>query len=395
MLSQEPAAAPLRRYLAILLGVPVAVAASLAGLNYVVDPYLIHQWDTPLVQRLRPPREKLGPWGKSYAIARYRPEVLYLGNSRTEMGLAVKAKEQRVFNGGVSGGSLGDAIRMLRHAAHAGPLRTVIWGLDAPSFSTEAGNSELHSVLMAEGPGYFLQRTAHDLQRAISFDMSRDTIALLAGHFGAECRSSLALRGQRDENCIRSRLNGLGGTKAAVMLRTREFLHGVNPGPAAMAELESQIQALCGVRFRLYVNPTHAMMLEALYQAGKGQAVEAWLRGLAAAGERLRRRGCDVRVFDFSGFNRITSEPVPQASGLRDMVYYWETSHYRDNVGELVLARLHGGAADADGFGEELTVAGMPSHLARLHAARKAYRGEHPVETALARQAASDYVRGR
>jgi hypothetical protein len=77
------------------------------------------------------------------------------------------------------------------------------------------------------------------------------------------------------------------------------------------------------------------------------------------------------------------------------MVYYWETSHYRDNVGELVLARLHGGAADADGFGEELTVAGMPSHLARLHAARKAYRGEHPVETALARQAASDYVRGR
>lgn len=395
MSSREQAAPLLRRYLVLLLGVPVAVAGSLAGINYVVDPYLIHQWDTPLVQRLRPPREKLSPWGKTYAIARYRPEVLYLGNSRTEMGLAVKAKGQRVFNGGVSGGSLGDAIRMLRHAAQVGPLHIVIWGLDAPSFSTKIGNTELYSVQMADGPGYFVQRAAYDLRRAISFDMSRDTIALLAGRFGAECRSSLALHGQRDEHCIRSRLSGLGGTKTAVLLRTREFLRGVDPGPEAMVELESQLQALCGVRFRLYVNPTHAMMLEALYLAGKGQAVEDWLRGLAVVGERLRGRGCDVRVYDFSGYNRVTSEPVPQASGLRDMAYYWETSHYRDNVGDLVLARLNGGAADSDGFGEELTVAGMPLHLERLHAGRKAYRREHPVETALARQAATDYARGR
>jgi hypothetical protein len=60
------------------------------ALNYQVDPYLIHQWETPPVQRLLPGREKLSPWGKTYALAQYRPDILYIGNSRTELGLPVR-----------------------------------------------------------------------------------------------------------------------------------------------------------------------------------------------------------------------------------------------------------------------------------------------------------------
>ncbi len=63
------------------------LVAAVAGFNYVVDPYLTHQWDTPDVQRLRPPREKMSVWGKTYAVARYRPSILYIGNSRTELGV--------------------------------------------------------------------------------------------------------------------------------------------------------------------------------------------------------------------------------------------------------------------------------------------------------------------
>ncbi|MEG1329721.1 MAG: hypothetical protein RSD99_32750, partial [Janthinobacterium sp.] len=76
-----------RRYLAIFFACVLAALALVSAVNYRVDPYLLHQWDSPLLQRLRPTYEKLSAWGKTYAVARYRPAVVYIGNSRTEMGL--------------------------------------------------------------------------------------------------------------------------------------------------------------------------------------------------------------------------------------------------------------------------------------------------------------------
>jgi len=58
---------------------------TIVTLNYVVDPYFIHQWDSPLLQRLSPAQQKIMPWAKTYAAYRYRPEVVYLGSSRGEI----------------------------------------------------------------------------------------------------------------------------------------------------------------------------------------------------------------------------------------------------------------------------------------------------------------------
>ena len=54
-----------RRYVAVFCGIGLAATGTVAALNYQVDPYLIHQWNTPHLQRLLPGREKLSPWGKT------------------------------------------------------------------------------------------------------------------------------------------------------------------------------------------------------------------------------------------------------------------------------------------------------------------------------------------
>lgn len=95
-----------------------------------------------------------------------------------------------------------------------------------------------------------------------------------------------------------------------------------------------------------------------------------------------------MTLHDFSGFNSVTSEPVPQASGRADMGNYWEPSHYRENVGRMILARLLGAAPAArDGFGAELTPAGLPAHLRAMRAARELYHAEHGAEVAFAKKA--------
>jgi len=385
----------MKTYLAVAGGLPLLLVCGVATTNYVLDPYLIHQWQTPQVQRLRQPVEKLNAWGKTYAMAIYRPETIYLGNSRTELGLAVPHDGRgRIFNAALSGATVGDALRMLGHARQVGEVRTVIWGLDAPSFTLAVGNTELEGALLATDERYLERRFLLDLRRAVSVDMSRESFDMLRGERLAVCHPSLAQFGQRDAACMHHRIQGWGGTAQVNDARTREFLRGEGPAAGALESVESAIKRACKVHWRLYVNPTHAMTIDGLYWAGKGLVYEAWLANLAAMGGRLRSSGCDVRLFDFSGFNGVTSEAVPRPGDRSDMRNYWETSHYREKVGDAILRRLDGGESASDGFGAELLPETIGAHVAMLRQRRSMYLSSRAYEAGVARRIADRHLRG-
>lgn len=387
----------MRTYLTVLCTTVALALGGVAALNYVVDPYLIHQWDSPEVRRLRPAREKLSAWGKTYALARYRPSVVYLGNSRTELGFQpglAPFSDVAVFNAALSGASVGDAAAMAAHAMHVSRLDTVVWGVDAPSFSTVLGTLDFDRALVAaDGEvGYFMRRGLLNLQRALTVDMTRDAVGVLSGSFGAVCRSALAFHGKRDDDCIADHMAGWGGTRAAVAPRLREFMRGDGPTPAALERFDATLGELCkrGMRLRVYLNPTHAIMHEALYWRGKWAALERWEATLATLAATRRAHGCDLRLYDFSGFNSVTTEALPPPGSKASMQYYWEPSHYRANVGATMMARMFGGADGVpDDFGVELAPPMMAAHLARQRVLRDAYRASHDADSRMARALAA------
>ncbi|OEZ87283.1 hypothetical protein JAB6_12150 [Janthinobacterium sp. HH104] len=378
-----------RRYLVCFLACVFLVLGGISLLNYQVDPYLLHQWDSPLVQRPRQLNEKLGAWAKTYAVARYRPAIIYIGNSRTELGLPTGVRAlfdgKSIFNSAVSGASIGDAIRLAEHAARVSRVETMVWGIDAPTFSLDMGAARVEDSLTGARHGFFAQRALVNLKRGLTLDMTEDSVRILTGNAGDVCRSNLARYGQRDETCTVKGIRHWLGTKDAIPVRLQEFGDGQGPTPPSIPAFDASIDKLCssGVRLRMYINPTHALTLYALHWRGKWDAMQAWQRSLVRITERHRQQGCDVRLVDFSGFNSITTEATPLVSGKPDMHYYWEVSHYRDNVGRLILARLFGGDTPppAD-FGVELTQANVDAHHAATRAARDRYRVEHAREAA-------------
>ena len=74
-MSPSPTSADSRRYLWYLGLTGFGLLASLVTLTYWVDPYFIHQWGTPVLERLSPPQQKIVPWGKTYAAYRYQREI--------------------------------------------------------------------------------------------------------------------------------------------------------------------------------------------------------------------------------------------------------------------------------------------------------------------------------
>lgn len=366
------------------------VLAAVVSLNYAVDPYFIHQWDTPLLKRLSPAQQKIMPWAKTYAAYRYHPEVVFLGSSRTEIGLPTDAAPfagKRVFNLAIAGASVGDAVGMLRHTGFFHRPEIVIWGLDYGwQFREKTGNTDFDGALVADGPFYPLWRTFLNIKRSSSMAMTADTLSILMGSSEQSCLSLLASYGQKTSRCLEYIMRDEGGTaKAFEEVLKKSEPQAPPPEPTATIALLNRVTAdYCrtGTLFRFYLQPIHALA-ELSYWATEGEALDTWKVALVQMIDERRQQGCDIRLLDFSGFNRITTEEIPQATGRDTMQNFWEQSHYRSEVGHQILEQLMAkdGQNETNSFGRELTGATIEGHLTDYHNRRGQYLENHPHET--------------
>ena len=380
----------LRRYFWTVGLTALAVLIVTVTINYMVDPYLIHQWDTKLIQRLSPAQQRIMPWAKTYAAYRYRPEVVYLGSSRTEIGLPTDLRlfaDKRVFNLAISGASFGDAVNMLHHTSVFHRPEIVVWGLDyGDQFKVESGNTDFIPALVAKGPSYPIWRTFLNIKRSASMDMTGESLKVLSGLSDQKCPSLLATYGLKSSQCVEEIMRKEGGAAKAfgkVMQKNRPL-----PDPpdvqAAIQLLDRVTDDYCrkGTVFRFYLQPVHALA-ELSYWAQKREALDNWKRSLVTVIDERRQQGCDIRLVDFSGFNRITTEDIPQSTGKENMLYYWEHSHYRCEVGQIILEQLfHKDRLEVTGdFGVELTGETIEQHLSDFRKKRSEYITNHPCET--------------
>mgnify|MGYP006439608139 FL=1 len=64
---------------------------------------------------------------------------------------------------------------------------------------------------------------------------------------------------------------------------------------------------------------------------------------------------------DFSVYHKLTAEKVPTDKNTK-MKYHWESSHYKNELGKIVLDRLIGDSEYTD-FGVELNLENIDKHL--------------------------------
>ncbi len=362
----------------------------IVSLNYVVDPYYLHQWDSPLLHRLSPAQQKIMPWAKTYAAYRYQPEVVFLGSSRTEIGLPAESRlfpGKRVFNLAISGASVGDATNMLRHTAFFHRPEIVVWGLDYGwQFREKTGNTDFGKELVAKGPYYPMWRTLLNIKRSVSMAITGDTIATFLGISEQSCKSLLAYYGHKSSECLEIIMRNEGGTEKAFeeVLKKKGPLGPPEDVATTIQLLDRTIEEYCqnGTVFRFYIQPIHALA-ELSYWNTLSEDLDNWKRALVQMIEVRRKGGCDIRLYDFSGFNSITTEEIPQVTGKATMQHYWEQSHYRSEVGLSILEKLleTGEKVEENVFGVLLRGDTLEEYLLNFRQSRQQYISEHPKET--------------
>ncbi len=387
-----------RRFMTVFAAAAGALVLTLGIAGYVVDPYQMHSSAEHARAHPGSPMDQYSAWGKTYAIWKLRPSTVYLGSSRVEIGLPVKHAafgDAVVFNAGLSGGTLDDSEAMARHALAVAPVDTVVLGLDFWAFKSAGGNPDFDRTLVASDVPYGLQRFALDATKSLSSDVVTESFQTLTGRNDRICKAAVANFGQRDPACTADVIARGGGTRRTFERDVSGYRASpweANAGNAgqAMPLFEDLLDRLCtrSVRTRLFIQPMHALNLQAYHQRGGGPDIDDWKIRVTDATARRHARGCDVRLFDFSGYNSITTDPVPHVSGRETLQHYWEGSHYREEVGRLMLDRMFDVRVEdvPPDFGRELTPATIGTVLDLIRMEERRYVEMQAPSIALLRE---------
>jgi len=151
-----------------------------------------------------------------------------------------------------------------------------------------------------------------------------------------------------------------------------------------------RIVAFCraqGVDLRIFIAPEHAHQLEITAAIGEWASLENAKRALVQllAEDAARHPGAPpIPLWDFSGYSSVTTEALPESGSRAEMEFYWDSSHFKDVVGDFVLDRLFGLSHPRrevpPDFGVRLTPATLEPTLARLRTDQFAYRRSHPED---------------
>lgn len=351
-----------RRYLAVAGLTLAGFAALLATFNIGVDAFDVFGTlrGQPVPVRLTTSVRT----AKAYALRQAQADCLVLGTSRADYGLratAMGADCRAPYDAAIPLANIYENRRYLEHALAQGPVRRVFVALeevmfrDAPLINEDYDEARL-SVHSGGEPATYPYNELTGL--ALGYDALMRNVRMLR----KPREPVITAKGERVPEMLEAELVKISVNRAA-----REqfvYLGTVMGAPTAfpaegsltrgLAELD-RILALCrehGIELRLAFSPIHADFHAMLMDLGLHGEFLRWKREVIARADAARAAGSNVELWDFAQINAVTTEPVP-ARGDREgrMQWYWESTHFKPALGDLVMDQVYGRAPAEPSFG--------------------------------------------
>ena len=398
------------RFLRYFFGSAVLLLFLTGIFNLTVDPFLMFQLvNIEGFNEHKPEFGKHVRMAKAHAVRFLKPGGLILGSSRAEYGLDPEhpgwsAAAQPVYNLALPSGSIYEALRYLQHAQAIHDIKQVVLALDLFMFNAKWQRVEDYRDDRLATPATFDLNTGwlRDIVTALfSIDALRASLETIVAQSDPNYVAYLN-NGARHPSHNWNNIRHKGGHHAAFISNERYSLTApdgwalfslVDSQKKTQSTLEifSELVSFCrkhDIRLYVLISPVHARKLEVMWQLGLWDIYEKWKRALVnilSAEAALHPDSRPFALWDFSGFNDITTENLPPlGDDTTQMRWYWEGSHYRKEVGDLMLNRFFSSKANVKqtitGFGVRLVPGNIESHLAEIRAAHEDYVNKHPED---------------
>jgi len=410
-----------RRFLAAAVATACAVLAAVAVFNGIVDPLgALRLVDRPGFNHSKPGLHTRVRVAKAYDVRRIAPRAIILGTSRSHLGLRPShegwsATAVPRYNLAFDGATTKEMYLYLRHANSVAPLEQVVLGIDTYHLSSAPASTRpgfIEDALYPDsGPLSRLRVALADLRLLVSMDTLVLSIETLRAQWHPE-PEWFAPNGQRLGEVFFRRPGEVFHDQSPrdyfLAYDRRELgyqLGASNPAapklPYAKAapapentsfDYLRRIIEYCRehrIDLRIFTTPTHARNLEISAATGAWPFIETGKRRLVAllAEDAAAHTGeKPIPLYDFADYSSVTTEPLPAPGGKQEMANFWDSSHFKAGVGDMVLDRLLGTDSPAHpiprDFGVRLEAGNVEAHLAAVRQRQAAYRASHQEEAA-------------
>lgn len=365
-----------------------------ASFNLLVDPFeLFNSPKFAQFNQKKPLFHAHDRMIKANRMRQWQPDVIVMGSSRAEIGLNPDNTDllktaTPAFNLAISGANIHELLRYLQHAQHLKPLKQVVVGLDFFMFNINKPNEPdfNDSRLAPNSKGYYVDL----FQSLLTYDALEASIKTINQQHTIP-ESVYLPNGFRDDRDSWSLIQKVGGHRQAAINNERHTLAEMDgyvffaitdkSGDSSSLESFEQLLVFCKdnkIDLHLFISPEHARKLVLLNHVGLWAEFASWKQHLVRI---IAENAPEFSLWDFSGFNSITTEAFPALGDSKTQMHgYWESSHYKKEIGNIILHKLltaDNSTPPAD-FGVLLTPLSIGSQLQNAQSQRDAYINANP-----------------
>ena len=358
---------------------------SVAAFNMIIDPAAVFN----IVEREGFNAEKTelmrggGRRDKAVALKWKEFDTVILGSSRSEVGINPESSlfgKERVYNASLPFTHMEELHSVFKFVKDKTETKRVIIGLDFMLFTSKfEARGDYNESLFAE------DRPVKILFNIFSLDeLLRSIDTLRDNQHGKRARYSKS--GHRYKMNTFKKLNGHRNSFNDKLIKGFRLFLKANPPVIYHTDRLTLLSSIineskkAGIELILFISPTHVRQIETFRLLSLMDGRLIWQRDLT----KLLSNNPQVKLWDFSGANVITTESIPPAGdAATEMRWYWEASHYKSVVGDMILQRVLGKETEGfeySGFGVLLDTENIDRHLSDQRRAQETYRREYPKE---------------
>ncbi|MDP3302090.1 MAG: hypothetical protein Q8S36_09015 [Sulfuricurvum sp.] len=360
------------------------IFGSVGGINFLVDPYGLYRTveKNGINQQKEGVRNKIR-YIQSLQVIMQSPKTIMIGSSRVHDGLnpqstSIPASFQPVYNYGMPMIRIKEIKLFLTHAVKRKHVENVIIGLDFFMFNAKEKLNREFDPSLIDPNMYLLNLYFKPLFSTTALSDSIQTIKI---SHQQKMRNEFLENGYRPGSQVNFGLKSyerLHNYTNWTFLSTNQtdtlYYQDFAIDDEVFRDLREIFQ-LCKnnhLNLYLYISPAHATLDgEGIIASGNLHRFEIWKKNTTSIANDF-----NITLWDFSGYNSITTEKVKTP-----MKYYWDSSHFTERVGDLILAKvlLNTIVAPSD-FGIKLTPKNIDQHLKSTQLRRRQYYELHRIE---------------
>ena len=360
-----------KKWIKIVLVLSVFFGGFIGSFNYIIDPYGLYNTKYFNFDKIKQSNKMR--LIKAIKTKEIKPTSICLGTSRTQYGYDPNHKyfTKSSYNLATSSSSMYENLLNFKYALEQGNLKKVLLVVDYRMFNepNQKDNQDFEI--------YFENKSIYSL--LFSIDVLKDSLLTIKG---GDNTSIYLDNGQREHNHNWKSILKNGGHLATMKKGEKNYYkdYTINytykdTKKKSFPDFE-EIVKLCyknNIELDIIFGPSHIRQWEALnYYLGYDKWLQ-WKKDVVLSVNKIanQQNKKQFRIMDFSVYHKLTAEKVPTEKNTK-MKYHWESSHYKNELGLIVLDILVGDSKFKD-FGVKLNLENIDEHLKQQEIKRHKY----------------------